>query len=423
MFIAGVSTLIINGNPLLRYDGYYILCDLIEIPNLAQRGQKYLAYLWDRYVFGVFDADMPKETPTEKRWLIAYTPLAWCYRVFVLLSIIWFVAGQFFIFGVLIALWGLVTLIGLPLVKAWRHVMQSPELARRRKEAVRLSLGLVVAVLVLLFVVPLPLRTQAEGVVWLPDYAILRAGDNGFFTHWLTAPGQPVAPGEKLFVLEDPPLAAEVEVAQARVDEAAIRHRIEQFADPAKAQVEARKWQQAQEILRRLQERQARLTGVAQSAGVLSAAGDQDMPGRYFRKGELIGYVLRRESLVARIVVPQDDIHLVRTHWRGATLRFADDLDTPHAVHQARAPAGAVEELPTPALGLPGGGSIPTRTDDPDGVRTLERIFLLDLALPPEMPPVAFGERVFVRFELGWEPLGWQGLRRLRQLRLGNFGV
>jgi putative peptide zinc metalloprotease protein len=44
MIVAGVSTLVVNGNPLLRYDAYYILSDLIEIPNLAQRGQKYLTH-------------------------------------------------------------------------------------------------------------------------------------------------------------------------------------------------------------------------------------------------------------------------------------------------------------------------------------------------------------------------------------------
>ena len=51
MVVAGVSTVVFNGNPLLRYDGYYILADLLEIPNLAQRATRYWGYLVDRYVF------------------------------------------------------------------------------------------------------------------------------------------------------------------------------------------------------------------------------------------------------------------------------------------------------------------------------------------------------------------------------------
>ena len=52
MLIGGVSTLLFNGNPLLRYDGYYVLSDLVEIPNLAQRSTRYSCYLIQRYLFG-----------------------------------------------------------------------------------------------------------------------------------------------------------------------------------------------------------------------------------------------------------------------------------------------------------------------------------------------------------------------------------
>jgi len=61
--------------------------------------------------------------------------------------------------------------------------------------------------------------------------------------------------------------------------------------------------------------------------------------------------------------------------------------------------------------------------NDPNGLKTIERIFILDLALPANISTVTFGERVFVRFNHGNEPLAWQGLRRLRQLFLSRFGV
>jgi putative peptide zinc metalloprotease protein len=423
MVVAGVSSLIVNGNPLLRYDAYYILCDLIEIPNLAQRGQKYMTYLWDRYLFGAYDAEEPRETPSEKRWLFCYTPLAWCYRVFVMLSIILFVSGEFFIFGILMALWCLFTLIAVPLWKAWRHVTRSPGLQHCRARAVRLTLALVVGVAVLAFVVPIPLHTRATGVVWLPEQAIVRAGGDGFFVRWRVEVGQPVKKGDVLFEQEDRSLVTEIEVARAKVDEARARHLAEAFTDPVKARVSERQWQQERAILDKLEERAARLVGHAETDGVLASAQAQDLPARYLKKGELIGYVLANESLVARAVVTQDDIHLVRTHFRGAELRLADSISHSEAVSLVRPPAGGVDELPTPALGLSGGGSIPTLPSDPNGVKTVERVFMLDLALPKDLPPAAFGERVYVRFDHGWEPLAWQGLRRLRQLLLGRFGV
>ena len=60
MLIASVSTLLFNGNPLLRYDAYYILADLIEIPNLAARSTRYWGYLIERYILGVREAEAPE---------------------------------------------------------------------------------------------------------------------------------------------------------------------------------------------------------------------------------------------------------------------------------------------------------------------------------------------------------------------------
>ncbi|HZX33539.1 MAG TPA: peptidase M50 [Rhodocyclaceae bacterium] len=423
MVVAGVSTLVVNGNPLLRYDGYYILTDLIEMPNLAQRGQRYLAYLWDRHVFGVHDLDRPQETEAESRWLIAYTPLAWCYRVFVTVSIILFVAGQFFIFGIVIAAWGAFTLVATPLWKAYRHVTRSPTLQRRRAWALRISGTLAVGIILLAFVIPMPLRTRAEGVVWLPDQAILRAGEKGFFRRWLVEPGKMVHRGEALFELEDPQLNMELEVSRAKVAEAEAKYRSEQFTDPVKATVSRRQLEQEETILAKLEERAAKLVGYSSTDGTLVAAQSQDMPGRYLKQGDLAGYVLEKQALIARVVVPQDDIDLVRARFGSAEMRFADWIGNSHDVVLVRPPAGGVDELPTAALSVAGGGLIPTMPNDPNGVKTIERIFMVDLALPAGMPPAAFGERVHVRFGHGWEPLAWQGMRRMRQLFLSRFGV
>lgn len=423
MVVASVSTLVVNGNPLLRYDGYYILTDLIEMPNLAQRGQKYLTYLWDRYIFGVHDLEPPQESASERRWLLWYTPLAWCYRMFVTVSVILFIAGQFFIFGTLVALWGAFTLVAMPLWKAFKHVTSSPTLQRQRVFATRLSIGLVTCVLLLAFVLPVPLRTRAEGVVWLPDQSILRAGGGGFFQRWLVAPGAKVRKGASLFVLEDAQLTTELEVARAKVGEAEAKYRAEQFSNPVKAAVSLRQLTQEQEVLARTEERTAKLIGYAEADGVLTASQSQDMQGKYFKKGELIGYVLDRNALIARVVVPQDDIDLVRNRFRSADLRLADWLERSYRAILVRQAAGGVEELPTAALGLPGGGAIPTLPNDPNGVKTIGRVFMVDMGLPAEVLPVAFGERVHVRFDHGVEPIAWQGLRRLRQLFLGRFGV
>ncbi|MDD2760434.1 MAG: hypothetical protein PHH11_09090, partial [Methylomonas sp.] len=334
-----------------------------------------------------------------------------------------FVADQFFIFGVLIALWGAVTLIGQPLWKAYRHVTRSPSLHRQRQRAIRIAGSLAFAALLIAFALPMPLYTRAEGVVWLPDQALLRAGGNGFFRRWLMSPGTRVRPGDALFVLEDAELATQLAVAEAKVAEAEAKHRSEQFVDQAKAALSHRQLQQEQALLSQLQQRAAKLITYAQTDGYLVAIQPQDMPGRYLKQGELAGYVLEKHHLIARVIIGQDDIDLLRSRLQGAELRFADEIGHSHFVTLVQQPAGGIDQLPTRALGLNGGGSIATAPGDPEGLKTLNRVFVADLSLPGGSPPTAFGERVYVRFEHGLEPVAWQGLRRLRQLFLSRFGV
>lgn len=423
MVVAGISSLAVNGNPLLRYDGYYILSDLIEIPNLAQRGQKYLVYLWDRHVFGVHDLPLPHETKSERLWLFAYTPLAWMYRTFVTVSIILLIGGKFFIFGVILAVWGGFKLVAMPLWAAYKHVTGSPNLRRRRKAALLISVSILVSLWLLGFVLPLPLYTKAEGVVWLPEQAILRAGGNGFFRRWLAAPGLRVIKSTPLYELEDDLLFTELSVTAAKVKETEAKYNAEQFSDPTKAVILFRQLQGEQEQQAQLEKRAANLIGYANTEGVFVVAQPQDMSGKYFKKGDLIGHVLERDALLARVVVPQDDIDLVRSRLVSIELRLSNWIAQSHYVNLARESAGGINELPSAALSLSGGGSTVTAPNDPDGLKTVERIFIVDLALPTTVSTVTFGERVYVRFDHGNEPIVWQGLRRLRQLFLSRFGV
>ena len=423
MLIAGISTLIVNGNPLLRYDAYYIFSDLIEMPNLAQRGQKYLAYLCDRYLFRAREAETTEDDAAEKRWLVLYAIASWCYRVFITVSIILFIAGEFFVFGVLLAFWSAITLFVVPIWKALRHVTQSPSLHRRRAQAIRLSLALVTAVLAFLCLIPMPLRTQAEGVIWLPDQALLRAGSNGVFAQWLVAPGTSVTRGTPVLALDDPLLAAELGVAQAKMEEAQARYRIEQFGNPVKAGIARQQLEQERRVLERAAERSAQLIVRAATNGILVAPKPSDMPGQYFKKGELLGYVLDREQLIARVVVTQDNIDLVRSALHATQLRLAENIPGTYPASVIREAPGGVDELPTAALGATGGGTIAVDPKDANGVKTLERVFVFDLRLPDALRPKAFGARVHIRFDHGGEPLAQQAYRRLRQLFLSRFNV
>ena len=165
MLIAGVSTVVFNGNPLLRFDGYYILADLLQMPNLRQRGVQYLTHLVDTRAFGLRDSRFDAGE-RERGWLAAFTVASFVYRMVVMIGIALFIGTQYFVIGALLALWVVFGSIVLPLYKGLNHVFASPKLQRRRNRAVAVTGGVAFTLLILLFAVPLPLWTSSRPARW-----------------------------------------------------------------------------------------------------------------------------------------------------------------------------------------------------------------------------------------------------------------
>jgi len=207
MLIGGVSTLLFNGNPLLRYDGYYMLADLIEIPNLGQRSTRYLGYLVQRYLLGIETAESPVTAPGEKGWFMIYGPISFCYRIAVLVGLIWLASSHFFFIGVLIALWGTVTLLILPAVRSLIRFLNSPAVRNRRSRMIAVGGGATLGLISLLFVFPMPLWTNTQGVIWLPEQSVIRAGAAFELVEVLVPIEQTVAEDEPLLRGVDPFLA------------------------------------------------------------------------------------------------------------------------------------------------------------------------------------------------------------------------
>src|SRR5947209_4189155 len=113
MLIASVSTVIFNANPLLRYDGYYILSDFLEIPNLSQKSKDYALGLIKRHIFGV-KSTLPLPPVGQRVWLFFYAIASGIYRILVGVTIILVVTGQVPVLGVLMAIGGVVTWLVVP---------------------------------------------------------------------------------------------------------------------------------------------------------------------------------------------------------------------------------------------------------------------------------------------------------------------
>lgn len=422
MLIGGVSTLLFNGNPLLRFDGYYILADALEIPNLGTRANRYLGYLFKRYLLGVKELDCPAMAPGERGWFVAYGIAAFVYRMFIMAVIVLFVAQKFFGLGVVLALWALTTGLLVPAGKSVHDLFTDPHVLPHRMRAVAISVGITLLLLLPVLWLPVPLTARAQGVVWVPEQSQVRAATEGFVQGLLVADRSEVHAGEAVVSLDDPLLRARVQVLEARIRELEARITAQQVEDRVRAAISREELKAVRLDLDRARQRLAALTVHSPADGVLVVPGAHDLAGRYLRKGALIGYVIDAGTATVRVSVTQDEVGLVRSRLQAVEALIADWEIHPLPARVVRfVPAGRFE-LPSPALGSAGGGRIPADPTDPKGRKALERIFELDLRLG-ESVPLRPGQRVHVRFDLGLEPLAAQWYRSLRQLFLRRFNV
>lgn len=423
IFIAGISTVVFNANPLLRFDGYYILADFLEIPNLRQRANTYLDYLCERHLFGRDDAPAPHATAGERAWFVSYAVASFVYRVTVVVAILLYLTDQLFVLGVVFAVLTACTWFVVPLGKGMKYLFTSPRIRRVRGRAVSVSLAATALLVLLLAFVPAPFRTRAEGVIWIPDEAFVRAQADGFVERVVATPGSTVRPGDPLVICGDPAVETDVTVLEAQLDEVNARIRQQLVDDLVRATMLEEERRYIEERLARARERRSELTIRSRAAGTFVLPKAEDLPGRFVKRGELLAHVVDLKTITIRTIVDQGDIDLIRHQIQEVQVRLAERPDEPMSATVARLVPAASESLPSPALGSEGGGQVPLDPHDPKGQKALKKLFQVDLELPVRYGVVNVGGRVYVRFDHGSESLAAQWYRQGRQLFLARFNV
>lgn len=414
--LASVTTLLFNGNPLLRYDGYYIASDALEIPNLAQRATRYWGYLLERWVLHRPEPLSPVMAPGERWWFACYAPLSFAYRLFVLFSIAVFVSSKYFAIGIFIALWSIGAGLGLPIYRGFLWFRQALGEPRFGSRARRAGLAFAGALALLIVALPLPHHTQVEGVLWLPESGVVRAGEAGFVAHIEAAPGSEVAAGTPLLALDDATLAAHILARAARVEAARIRYDAARLDNPVRGQELASELAREQAELATLKERARRLEVASAAPGRLWLEGSDDLAGQWVKQGQVLGYVIPPAAPRVRVIVDQPDADIIGRHTEHIAVKLPCAPGSTWPATLVRAVPAALNELPSAALGREGGGEVATDPRDQSGRKALATHFEYELALPGDFPYRFIGSRASVRFEHPAEPLIdrlWRGLRRL----------
>lgn len=418
MFVASVSTVVFNINPLLRYDGYYILSDLLEIPNLYQKSLNHLKHLAERYLFGVRKSESPTTSRREKTWLTVYGLSSNVYRIIVFSGILLFVADRFLLIGIIMAAVCLISWVMVPTVSLVKYLASSPSLERQRLRAISVCAAVTAVLLVLLNLIPFPNHFRAPGVLKSQQWTEVVNESAGRVDRLVAAPGTRVTRGQVLLQLKNDPLDFERSAALASLAEVQARLQQARRDDPASLKPLLSRLTSVEKRLERLERDRASLTIQARQDGLWVAPQIKESLGRWLVRGTSLGLIIDPNGFEFTATVAQEDgDSLFASKVLQSQARLFGQSDRTLTLGQLTIVPTEQNRLPSPALGWNAGGEVRVAHDDPQGVRTAEPFFEVRAGvMDAQNAALLHGRAGKLRVDLPSEPLLPRWIRRLRQL-------
>ena len=427
MIVASISTLLFNANPLLRYDGYYILSDLLDIPNLQSRSLAQLKHLIEYYLFGIKQSTCPADSFKEATWLTVYGILGGLYRVIIYTGIIVFVADRYLLAGLLMATFCMVSWVFVPAARLAGYLFTSPQLAKTRARAIVVSLTAVSVIVFSLGAIPFQSSFRAPGVVEAADFLQIANDASGRLTTILADNGSRVRFGTPLVQLVNPELDIEIGLisAQRREVEALLKKSTVLDADRTREVLLKRLTALDGKLDKAKKQRQDLLVRSGQD-GVWIAPDLHELKGVWLRRGTALGKIISPDTFRFSAVVSQEEASNLFSG--GISGQIAVRLNGQASVELPVSEYNVIpfqhERLPSAALGWGAGGDIPVSGKDDLGLLTVEPFFQIYADLERSRRVVInHGQSGQIRFSLRAEPLLNRLLRKAQQFIQKRYQV
>ncbi|MEH6442597.1 MAG: efflux RND transporter periplasmic adaptor subunit [Oceanospirillaceae bacterium] len=383
IFIASVSTVLFNANPLLRFDAYYMLCDALSIPNLYQRSRTQITYLIEKLLFGVKHLDSAAYSLREAVYLVLYAILSSIYKVIIFVGIFFFVADKYLILGWLMALFSLSMWIIPPPIKLIKYLSTNQRIARRRKVAIRITCLMIASVIMIVGLIPFSNFVRVSGIIESVNYTHLNSQSSGYISKIFADNGQNVTAGTALFQLENTDIADEIQLVKLSIKEnLLLQQKVmrNKASDLSPLQIQH---QSLQKSLSKLHRDQAALTILAPINGLWFAPQLKGLLGTWVMRGSQLGSIYDPTQFRFSAVVLQDDNSLIfQDKNKPAQIRISGQESYNIQVESIVLQDYFNTRLPSAALGWSGGGELNIDKADRSGTQSKEPFFHLYATLP-----------------------------------------
>ena len=451
MVLCSISTFVFNANPLMRFDGYYILADWLEVPNLRERANRYLSRLMQEKCLGIEVPPEPYMAPRRKLLFITYAVVSWIYRWVVTFGIIYFLwtwlkPYKLEAISAMMAIMSVGMMLFWPIFRLVRNIRQRGRLPDMKRNRVIITLCALAVLIVAFFFLPLPVsRISETGLVQVQERQLERVyvSEPGILQALYVADGQFVVKGQDLAELSNPKLDAELVRIDTELEAAQEQHRLIQGAlesgnlkGDQQQLVEARKEYERLKVdaqgkvvnlleqRRKIAERVAALKKIRapRDGQVMSPPRKEDI-FKYFDREENLPFCAIGDPKKLRIIVPVDPqgYRLLRdnlderrgtnTPWLEVSIHVSGRSDVVFTGKVTRLPETNAAEVPV-GLTHRGGGSLAVKPNPSSrALEPLAQTYLVTIELDNPDPAFCPGTTVKVQIHNKWKPLAWWAWR------------
>lgn len=384
VFIAVVSTFLFNINPLIRFDGYHMLCDYLEIPNLQQKGNQSVKYLWRKYVGK--DPNAQDQSSSTKEFLICvvYAVLSYLYRLLLMAGIIFFISKKFLILGYILAFVSLIFYLFTPIMKGVKSLffdMSSKKIRNNYIKFVAISFSFIAC---LFSLVPMPYAFRSDGVISAHKHSNVYTQIPGDFKKVHIPSGSYVTKGQVLVTLSNDEAKRKLDLLDLKIEETklSIRKFHNEPSNYLRAEENYKFYVKQRDVLESQLEK-LRVTAPIDGRFVYADLGH--LVSAYLESGTNIGMVIDDSQYVFKSVVTQVNVStLFSDEYIKADMKISGLEDHTYSLQKIIAIPEAQIDLPSAALGILGGGEMLVDQQEGQGRKSKETFFEVRFSLEDE---------------------------------------
>lgn len=417
MFVTAVYTFVFNVNPLMRFDGYYILSDFVEIPNLHTAAKaQFTALFRTRFLK---EQENPNDIVSARRrtFMIGFFVTSNVYRIMIMLGIVSFVADQYFGLGLLAAAALAYNAFIAPVAKALKP-LKSPHFLRKHRLKLSISVAIAALILGAVFFVPVPDNRRLDGVIEAQNRVRVFVPVNGKLADSKRKSGERIAKGDVIAILENPELILQQMGMRARMQGAQTRRAKAISTGALELAAIEQELETVRESLGFMDEQLADLIIRAPIDGIWISDQLTGQTGNWISRGTEIGAVLNDTSYIFQGVLRQESADGI-----GGLGQDDVSVKIEGQRHQIQSVANlqilpySRRELPSVALSPLAGGSNAISTEDPQAANAVERFFLItaDLGAGANSIHALHGRSGWLRMSLPHKPIAAQSWRAVQQ--------